>query len=145
MSEFSRKTLKYIVFEIARLRTLWNNNEGFRDRIEKRYKDAKDEYISRMNLWKFEEHPIDKILEEKYAKSNEEIICKVVDVNEAFHTVGPLKGLPIEDVYDYTISNDDKIIGRTTGTSIEAKVDDQLIVKFISPRVYGVVSKVNEN
>lgn len=141
MSKLSRKPNSYIWFELARLRTLWYNNEGFRDRIEKRYNNVKGEFYRRNFNWILEEHPIDKIIKEKYTKSTEKEICKVESVESSKHTVGPLKGQTIENIYEYTLSKEDKIVGRTTGTNLLAKEGDELTVLRVTPRVYEVINK----
>jgi len=65
----------------------------------------------------------------------------VVTVEKAKHKVGPLIGKEIDNVYEYIVDENDKVLGRTIGTQIEANEGDKLIVKRIENRLYGVVGK----
>jgi len=141
VKKLSRQPDSYLYFEVARLRTLWKNNEDIRDRVENRYKLIKEELSNRGLRFGFKEHKIDKILHEREEQQNKLITCKVVAVEKAKHKVGPLIGKEIDNVYEYIVSENDKVVGRTTGTQIEANIKDELVLKRLENRVYSVISK----
>jgi hypothetical protein len=60
-TDFSRKPFTYIVFELARLRTRWDNeeDEGVRHMIAKRYLRVVEEFDRRSDNWFWKLHPLD--------------------------------------------------------------------------------------
>ena len=141
MKKLNRQPDAYLFFELARLRTLWVNNEEIRNRVENRYKEVKNEFTNRKLRFNFNEHQIDTILRKREEEENKEFICVVTSVEKAKHKVGPLKGENIDNVYEYIISENDKVLGRTFSTQIEANVGDKLVVKRIENRLFGVIGK----
>ena len=141
MKKLSRQPDNYLWFEIARLRTLWNNNEDIRGRVENRYKLIKGEFSKRGLRFNLKEHELDTILRKREEEHNRVFTCEVVAVDKAKHKVGPLIGKEIDNVYEYTVSENNKVLGRTTGTQIEVNIGDKLVVKRLENRLYGVISK----
>jgi len=141
VKKLNRQPDAYLFFELARLRTLWVNNEEIRNRVENRYKEVKNEFTNRKLRFNFNEHQIDTILRKREEEENKEFICVVTSIEKAKHKVGPLKGENIDNVYEYIISENDKVLGRTFSTQIEANVGDKLVVKRIENRLFGVIGK----
>jgi len=54
------------MFEVARLRTLFNNKPEIKDRIVKRYKLIVDEYNSRNLRWYWSKHKLDQLIKDEF-------------------------------------------------------------------------------
>jgi hypothetical protein len=63
MGEFTSKSIRFLTFEVARLRTLYDNNPSIRDVVVKRYSEVKGELEVRGVNWFWNIHPLDKELE----------------------------------------------------------------------------------
>jgi len=135
------KTYKYICYELARLRTVWDKRPEIRVAVEKRYRAVVEEFKTRSDNWFWDSHPIDKCLVEEKVEVKEKEIwkvfttpCIVEKIEQPKHESGPLEGKSIVGVFNYHIGiirgGKRYHLGKTVNTEVKAGIGDIVEVQI---------------